>query len=90
MFHRAAPLGCALIGHPLPSSSFSIKIIISCVLLSLATLYSVDAQDISAGSSCAAVLQQGVYNTFQSSNSGSTFSEAHTSACMDYSEYSYE
>ena len=84
---RAGQLGCALFGQPLSTGRYFVS---SYALLSLAALYSVVAQDISAGSSCAAVLQQGVYNTFQSSNSGSSFSEAHTSACMDYSEYSYE
>ena len=48
------------------------------------------AQAITAGSSCSAVLQQGVYNTFQTTRQDSSYYEAHQSACQDYSSYTYE
>ncbi len=67
----------------------SIPAWVAFVTFGVLMLAGVEAQDITAGSSCAAVLQQGTYNTFQTSTTGSSYSEAHSSACKDYSDYTY-
>lgn len=44
----------------------------------------------SAGSSCAAVLSAGVYNSYVSSNTNGDFSAAQQAACADYSSYTFD